>query len=127
MVRMTEGSNIEKTYHMTPTKTVSRSNTFGTLASDHAIVTLNMDTQLCTFTFFQTHTIAKIDERGIVVDSIEEEMALEVKMPFNTAFAVAMYMNSMVKEIQAKPHLRGVFFGPVAVKQDIKPNEEKKA
>lgn len=124
---MTEDSKIEKTYRMTPTKTVSRSNTFGTLASDHAIVTLNTDTHLCTFTFFQTHTIAKIDERGIVVDSVEEEMVLEVKMPFSTAFAVAMYMNRIIKEMQAKPNLRGVFFGPVAVKQDEKPNEEKKA
>ncbi|MGD0160681.1 MAG: hypothetical protein ABSB89_10355 [Candidatus Bathyarchaeia archaeon] len=123
---MPEDSMINKTYQVTPTKIISRSNSFGTLASDHAIVSLNMDTQLCTFTFFQTHFIGKIDERGIVMNSIEEEMVMEVKMPFRTAFSVAMYIASMVKEMQGKPYLKGVFFGPVAVQQDPKPNEEKK-
>jgi hypothetical protein len=118
--------NIEKTINLNPTKTVSRSNNFGTIVADHAIVTLSEDTQLCTFTFFQTHAIPKIDERGIIVDSIEEEMVIEVKMPFSTAFAVSMYMNAMLKQFQSyqgKPHPTGTFFGPTAVRNTPKPQE----
>jgi hypothetical protein len=127
---LTEDSKRDKigtTFHVTPSKTVSRSNNFGTIASDHAIVTVNEDTQLCTFTFFQTHPIPRMDEtKGILVDSIEEEMVLEVKMPFTTGFALAMYMATLIeKEFRGKPRQDRTFFGPVAVKHDMNPTEEK--
>ncbi len=120
--------NIEHTYHCTPTKTVSRSPNFLTTVADHAIVTLAEDTQMCTFTFFQTHAIPKIDDRGIVIDSIEEEFVFEVKMPFTTAFAVAAYMNAMLKQFQSyqgKPHAMGTFFGPTSIKHTPKTEEPK--
>jgi hypothetical protein len=119
------GINITgKSYHMTPSKTVSRSPNFGTIASDHAVVLLNEDTQIATFTFFQTHMPAKLDEKGIVPDSIEEEMVLEVKMPFNTAFALALFMNNAVKEFRSKPYQHRFIYGPVFVKDELKPKPE---
>jgi hypothetical protein len=119
--------NIEHTYHASPTKTVSRSNNFGTLASDHAIITLDGDTGLGTITFFQTHTIPKMEDKGIMVDSVEEEVVLEVKMPFNTVFALGIYIANMVSHYQNNPNDHGKYFGPVAVKNIPKqPSEAKK-
>lgn len=123
---MSDKTEIEHTYHVSPTKSVSRGSSFGTLASDHAIITLNGDTQIGTLTFFQTHAIPKIDERGIVVDSIEEEFVLEVKMPFNTVFALGMYIAKMVKHYQSNPHDHGVYFGPVKVVNIPKPSNNVK-
>jgi hypothetical protein len=111
---------------MTPTKTVSRSPNFGTLAADYAKVTTSQDTATCTFTFFQSHPIPKIGQEGIILESVEEEMILEVKMPFNTAFALALYMATLVKDIQANPTANMSYFGPTKIKATYNPSEEKK-
>ena len=123
---MPEDIEIEReSIQVKPPKSISRSDNFGTLSADYAKVTIAQNTQMCTFTFFQTHPIAKHDARGIVLDSLEDEMVLEVKMPFSTSFALAMYMMSVLKQIQSKPEPTRTDFGPVSIKTVKKPTDEK--
>ena len=62
-----------------------------------------------------------------MVDSVEEEVVLEVKMPFRTVFALGMYIAKMVNYYRNNPNDNGKYFGPVAVKNIPKqPSEAKK-
>ena len=106
-----------------PTKAVSRSNNFVTLASDYAKCTINPNNQMCTFTFFQSHPIPKFERKGLTLDSIEEEMILEVKMPLRNAFGIAVYLTSILEELQKNPNQKGTFFGPIAIR--MKKKDEK--
>ncbi len=92
-----------------PTKAVSRSPNFFTLASDYAKCTITPN-RICTFTFFQSHSIAKLERKGLTLDSIEEEMVLEVKMPLSNAFGLAVYLTSIMEELRQNPEQKGTFF-----------------
>lgn len=110
-----------------PTGQVTRATSIPVLAADHAMVLLDHGPKMCTFVFYQRHPNAKVTNKGIELTSIEEEAVLEVKMPFNTAFALVIYMNAMLKEMQSKPIDMGRSdFGPVSVRQTPRPNEERK-
>ena len=119
---------IESTHiRIEPTGQVTRASSIPVLAADHAMVLLDHNSQMCTFVFFQRHPNAKVTNRGIELTSVDEEAVLEIKMPFSTAFGLAMYMNALLKEMQGKPRdMSRSDFGPVSIKQDFKPNEERK-
>jgi len=114
---MTENSKTtRKDIRVKPTKAVSRSDNFVTVASDYAKCTIMPNSQMCTFTFFQSHSIPKLERKGLLLDSIEEEMILEVKMPLNNAFGLALYMTNILEELRKNPNQKGAFYGPVSIK-----------
>ena len=106
-----------KSIRVEPKRAMTRSDTFGTLPADYAKCMINPIEKTCTLTFFQSHPIAKWEPRGIVLESIEDEMVLEVKMPLTTAFGLAIYMMEVFREIREKPKESRVYFGPTALKQ----------
>jgi hypothetical protein len=108
-----------------PTKAVSRSQNFGTLASDFAKAAFVQDTQMCTITFFQSHPIPKHEQEGLLLDSIEDEMVLEVKIPFSTAFALGLYITKIFGQIRSKPESNRIDFGPTRIRQVKEPSEKK--
>ena len=114
---MTKNSKITRhDIRVKPTKAISRSADFVTLASDYAKCTIVPSTQMCTFTFFQSHPIPKLEQKGLILDRIEEEMILEVKMPLSNAFGLAVYMTNILEELRKNPNQKGSFFGPVSIK-----------
>lgn len=100
-----------------PKRTIVRSENFATIVADYAKVTIHRDTKMCTFTFFQTHPVPKMDPKGIILDSLEQEMRLEIKMPFGTAFALAVYMNDVLDEIRENPEGTRSYFGPSLIEE----------
>ena len=56
-----------------PTKTVAKSENFGTLYADYAKVTTTENLQMCTFTFFQSHPIPTLSDKGLLLDRVEDE------------------------------------------------------
>ena len=90
-----------------------------TAPADLVKVATDTDTGLCTFIFFRKHFNPKHveTEAGMRLDTIDEEVFLEVKVPMNTAFALALYMYDLLKEIRANPERNIVYFGPTSIKE----------
>jgi hypothetical protein len=86
-----------------------------TLASDYVKVLIDDECQLCTFVFFRKHIKPKQTDRGILLDSINHEAFLEVKVPFESAFQLSLYMETIFKEKQKHKNDDGyayIRFGP---------------
>jgi hypothetical protein len=124
---MVDEDKIEsKSVRVEPTSQITKGD-IPTTVADYATVMTDYDTQMCTFTFYQKHPNAKKENGALTITSIEEEATLEVKMPISTAFALALYMNILLKEMQIKPVERSrIDFGPTSIKQFSKPEEDKK-
>lgn len=86
-----------------------------TLPADYVKCAIDHDTQTVTFIFFKKHYVPTLSGGGVEVGEVIDEVFLEVKVPFSTAFALALYMNEILKEIRTKKLSRGVSFGPVKV------------
>jgi hypothetical protein len=71
-----------------------------TVAADYVKVLLDDDYQLCTFAFFKKHVKPKQTHDGVLLDSLNHEMFLEVKVPYESAFALSPYMEATRKNMQ---------------------------
>ncbi len=114
---MPNEEHIESTHTRVEATTQITKGNIPTAIADYAKVMTDYDTQLCTFIFYQKHPNAKKENGMTVLTSIEEEAILEVKMPFGTAFALALYMETLRKEMQSKPVDRSrIDFGPTSIR-----------
>jgi hypothetical protein len=84
-----------------------------TLGADYVKVLIDVQCRMCTFLFFKRHIIPRQSEKDskILLDGIHDEGFLEIKVPFETAFALSTYMNESLKNIQ-KDNTIGMTFGP---------------
>lgn len=88
------------------------------LAADFVKVMIDRDTRLCTFIFFKKHPKPALNEKGITLDGIHEQAFLEIKVPFETAFALSLYMNEILKDIRQHPSdHKTIDFGPGTIIQ----------
>src|SRR6266511_75000 len=83
----------------------------GSVFADNVKVLFDDGTRICTLLFFKKHVTPKQTERGIDMDAIYHEAVMEVKLPYESAFLLALYMNEVYKKLQAGE--RGqIRFGP---------------
>ena len=87
-----------------------------TITADFCKVLIDHELQTCTFVFFQRHPKPKLTDRGIEIEGLHEQSFLEVKMPFSTSFAMALYMNQIVQEIRQKNLHKGFSWGPTSIR-----------
>lgn len=83
-----------------------------TLVADYPKVVIDPGTHLCTFIFFKKHYSPKMTEKGAVIDQVNEEGFLEVKVPWETAFAMSTYMTLILEQIRKDHGLKEPRFGP---------------
>jgi hypothetical protein len=90
-----------------------------TLAADYVKCITDQDTGLCTLMFFKKHFLpTRRGDGAFVIDRTMDEGFLEVKVPMNTMFALALYMTEELKIIRAKPNSKGFHFGPSIIKEE---------
>ena len=104
-----------------PSESVSISPDMQTLVADYVKCATDTDVGLCTFIFFKKHILPKHTSEGMMVDRIVHDAFLEIKVPINTAFALAVYLYDLLKEIREKPKRGVTFFGPSIIKQENEP------
>jgi hypothetical protein len=84
-----------------------------TLIADFVKCVIDFETQLVTLIFFDKHFLPERAEDGSInLNKVIDEAFLEIKVPFNAAFALALYMNAIFKEIQENQIKDGIHFGP---------------
>src|SRR5215207_7881538 len=72
-----------------------------TIGADFVKVLIDVQCRMCTFMFFKKHIIPEsIGDDKIGLKGLQVEGFLEVKVPFETAFAVSTYMNETLKNIE---------------------------
>jgi len=103
-----------------PNYTMTRNKELPVLAADFVLALSDVDEHVCTLTFVRRNPTIKYDiGNRPVLEGIEEEMFLEVKMPLEVAIGFGLYMQEILKEIKANPNKRNQhFFGPTAITQD---------
>lgn len=102
---------------VTPINSLSVANDIPTSVADFVKVLIDHETSLCTFLFFRKHVKPIRKDANMMIEGVHEEAFLEVKVPYNTAFALALYMNEVLKDMQKSPRNgRGFDFGPSAIR-----------
>src|SRR5687768_12820172 len=72
-----------------------------TIGGDFVKVLVDVQCRVCTFMFFRKHVIPEsIGSDKIGLKGIQVEAFLEVKVPFETAFALSTYMTETLKNIR---------------------------
>jgi hypothetical protein len=91
-IKSREETTSKDTLTVSPTRT--------TVPADYVKVMMDDECQLCTFTFFKKHVNPKQTEEGILCDSVEDELFLEVKVPYKSAIALGLYMEATFRKMQ---------------------------
>lgn len=90
------------------------------VAADYFRLMLDTDMGLVTLLFYRRHVIPKTTGKEVVVDTIADELFLEIKVPLNTFFAAIIFAYDLLKEIREEARGRKpsrIYIGPVTVKE----------
>lgn len=92
-----------------------------TLSADHVKAFIDGTTRTCTLLFIQRHPKPESSEEGIRLSSIQDQVVLEVKLPFESAFSIGVYLYDVLKKgMIDEPNKIGFDFGPL-----VKPGENR--
>ncbi len=110
--------------HYEPTPNVVVNDNFATIPSDYATSLINRNS--VSITFWLEHVFPKLDkDKGWLTEQLLIEQRIEVKMPFASAYAMALYIVKTCQEVgkatQKDPNFSGSFYGPS--KMGMKPKE----
>lgn len=86
-----------------------------TLSADQVKAFIDGTTRTCTLLFIQRHPKPESGEEGIRLSSIQDQVVLEVKLPFESAFSIGAYLYDVLKKgmVDDEPNKIGFDFGPL--------------
>ena len=85
-----------------------------TLSADQVKAFIDGTTRTCTLLFIQRHPKPESGEEGIRLSSIQDQVVLEVKLPFESAFSIGVYLYDVLKKgMIDEPNKIGFDFGPL--------------
>ena len=111
-------------FQVKPSFLILRSPETAVVGADYVKYMVDPDCGMGTLVFFRKYPTPKRESRGWSVDTIVEESFLEVKVPLNTLFALAIGLSFVAQDVR-KPQSRNMtFFGPSRITQEErKPND----
>lgn len=95
------------------------------LSADFFKCLIDTSLGLCTLVFFHKRPNVKREGDKLILDRIDEEGFIEIKVPLNSFWATTLYSYSVLNEIRKRPDLKITYFGPSAI-YDISKNTKKK-
>lgn len=113
--------NITRSSHkVTPSFLTTRREDTAVVGSDFVKYMVDPNIGMGTLIFYRRYVTPRKEAKGWSVDTIVEESFLEVKVPLNTLFALALDLSTVVQQIQKNPRGNITYFGPSSVRQEQK-------
>lgn len=113
--------HVTRTSHkVTPSFLIMRREDTAIVSADFVKYMVNPNLGVATLIFFRTYATPRKESIGWSIDTMVEESFLEIKVPLNTLYPLALDLVTVFQDLQKKPHDNAIHFGPSSVKAEPK-------